>query len=196
MSVETADRDIKKLKPYLIPIVEEFLSKAKFNGWDAFVTEGFRSFERQSHLYAQGRTRAGKIITNAKAGQSAHNFGRAVDIAFKNKNGAVSWDASLFIKAGKIGKSLGLMWGGDWWRFTDRPHFYMTKPSYDNKFIDKWKGRLILDVDDSGKLYYVNPVDGKRYHLDFADLQKAQESVRTLATGFKHKDVLKIPKGG
>lgn len=195
MSVEKADRDIQKLKPYLIPVVETFLAKAKFNGWDAFITEGFRSFERQSYLYAQGRTRSGNIITNAKAGQSNHNFGMAFDIAFKNKNGDVSWDVDLFNLAGKVGKQLGLKWGGDWWRFIDRPHFYMTKPPYNKAFIDKWKGRLILDVEDAGKLYYVNPRDGKRYHLDFSDLQKAQESVRTLATGFKHKNILKIPKG-
>lgn len=44
------------------------------------VTEGYRSGARQDQLYAQGRTRPGEIVTNAKAGQSAHNYGLAVDI--------------------------------------------------------------------------------------------------------------------
>ena len=41
----------------------------------------YRSFDEQNHLYAQGRTKPGKIVTYAKGGQSYHNFG----LAFENK---------------------------------------------------------------------------------------------------------------
>ena len=34
----------------------------------------FRSFAEQNLIYSQGRTRPGKIVTNAKPGQSIHNF--------------------------------------------------------------------------------------------------------------------------
>ena len=44
------------------------------------ITQGFRSFEEQQKLYAIGRLTPGKKVTNAKAGQSIHNYGLAVDI--------------------------------------------------------------------------------------------------------------------
>jgi len=40
---------------------------------------GRRTMEEQAMLYAQGRTRPGKIITQAKPGQSYHNYGLAFD---------------------------------------------------------------------------------------------------------------------
>lgn len=40
---------------------------------------GFRTFNEQDQLYAKGRTRPGGIITNAKGGESAHNYGCATD---------------------------------------------------------------------------------------------------------------------
>ncbi|WP_309244896.1 M15 family metallopeptidase [Bacillus sp. WMMC1349] len=43
------------------------------------MTSGYRSFAEQNKLYAKGRTASGKIVTNAKAGQSNHNYGLAVD---------------------------------------------------------------------------------------------------------------------
>jgi len=57
-----------------------------------------RTFEEQDELYAQGRTKAGPIVTNAKGGQSYHNYGLAFDIVLmidKNLDGnfeEVSWD--------------------------------------------------------------------------------------------------------
>jgi peptidoglycan L-alanyl-D-glutamate endopeptidase CwlK len=39
----------------------------------AEVISGLRSWAVQSALYAQGRTKPGKIVTNARAGQSKHN---------------------------------------------------------------------------------------------------------------------------
>ena len=40
---------------------------------------GFRSFEEQAALYAQGRTKGNKIVTKAKPGESYHNYGLAFD---------------------------------------------------------------------------------------------------------------------
>jgi hypothetical protein len=85
------------------------------------VTSGFRSFEEQDRLYAQGRTTAGPIVTNARGGESDHNFGKAFDIVFRRTGYEGDWE---FV--GKIGKQLGLKWGGDWkGGFVDRPHFYI-----------------------------------------------------------------------
>lgn len=95
-----------------------------------------RTFAEQDVLYAQGRTklydaqgvRLG-IITNAKGGQSLHNYGLAFDIVLLDGTN-VSWDTVRdFDKDGvadwmevvNIFKKSGYEWGGDW-KFTDKPH--------------------------------------------------------------------------
>lgn len=40
---------------------------------------GVRTFDQQTALYAQGRTGPGGIVTNARAGESAHNYGCGSD---------------------------------------------------------------------------------------------------------------------
>jgi hypothetical protein len=50
--------------------------------------------ERQNWLYASGRTREGKIITNAQAGKSWHQYGLAIDIAYKDKKYNWTWEGN------------------------------------------------------------------------------------------------------
>ena len=92
-----------------------------------------RTFAEQDALYAQGRTKPGAKITNAKGGQSYHNYGLAIDIVLLIGS-AASWDTkSDFDGDGKsdwqevvsIFKRHGWEWGGDW-KFTDMPHFQKT----------------------------------------------------------------------
>lgn len=100
-----------------------------------------RTFAEQEVLYMQGRTRPGKIVTNAKGGQSYHNYGLAIDIVLlvdRDGNGtfeAASWETNVdFDGDGKadwaevvaIFKRYGWEWGGDWAGFPDRPHFQKT----------------------------------------------------------------------
>ena len=49
-------------------------------GMDALITDGFRTFQEQDKLFAQGRTEPGDIVTNARGGESNHNYGMAVDL--------------------------------------------------------------------------------------------------------------------
>lgn len=88
------------------------------------VTEGYRSPEKQNELYAQGRTKPGQIVTNAKGGESFHNWRCAFDVAFVQGN-AITYDGpwDMF---GKIVRALGCEWGGDWSSFQDRPHVQYT----------------------------------------------------------------------
>lgn len=109
----------------MLPLVEKamnlFIAKAGTQGFSLRVTSGWRSFEEQDRLYAQGRTTEGKIVTNAKGGQSLHNYGCAFDVADKLKGYNIDWE-----KVGKIGESVGLEWGGRWPSFVDGPHFQLT----------------------------------------------------------------------
>src|SRR5205814_6706568 len=61
------------------------------------IVQGLRTIDEQNALYAQGRTKDGQIVTNAKGGSSYHNYGLAFDFAVmydKDNNGsfeALSW---------------------------------------------------------------------------------------------------------
>jgi peptidoglycan L-alanyl-D-glutamate endopeptidase CwlK len=87
---------------------------------------GNRTYEEQDDLYAQGRSKPGSIVTKAKGGQSMHNFGTAFDIGIFSMDGKhYLGESPDYAKVGKIGKKLGLEWGGSW-EFVDEPHFQLT----------------------------------------------------------------------
>lgn len=95
-------------------------------GYTVHVFEGYRTLFRQNELYAQGRSKPGSIITNAKGGESLHNYGVAVDIVFGPK-GKPSWNPNEpWSKLGEVGKKYGFEWGGDWKGFADLPHLEMS----------------------------------------------------------------------
>ena len=68
---------------------------------------------------------SGGTVTNAKGGQSWHNWGCAVDVYLCDSRGAVDWSInynSLYERLGLVqwGKDCGLKWGGSW---SDNGHF-------------------------------------------------------------------------
>ena len=100
-----------------------------------------RTDKEQNDLFALGRTVKGKRVTNARGGHSFHNFGLAFDIVLlidTDGNGTfetASWDTlkdfdgdkvADWMEVVRIAKSFGWEWGGDWTRFSDRPHFQKT----------------------------------------------------------------------
>lgn len=115
-------------KQQLVPVVEEMkqqlITIMAAVGHPIRVTDAYRSCEEQNKLYAQGRTTPGNIVTNAKCGESLHNYRCAFDVAFE-VGGSVTWDGPWDM-CGEIGKALGFEWGGDWEGFQDRPHFQYT----------------------------------------------------------------------
>ncbi|GEN74069.1 M15 family metallopeptidase [Chryseobacterium lathyri] len=105
------------------------------------ITQGLRTFAEQNDLYAQGRTKPGKRVTNAKGGQSIHNYGFAVDICLIIDDKTASWDTakdwdndkqSDWMEVVVIFKKNGWNWGGDWRTLKDMPHF-------DKKGFSDWK---------------------------------------------------------
>jgi peptidoglycan L-alanyl-D-glutamate endopeptidase CwlK len=126
-----ASRKIEDLHPDLQAIARAFLSKALNDGIEVLITCTYRSSAEQDELYAQGRTKPGLKVTNVKGGGSKHNFtinGKPASKAFDvvpMVNGKLIWDAKhpSWQKLGKIGKDLGLTWGGSWVSFKDYPHF-------------------------------------------------------------------------
>lgn len=119
-------RKLEDLNPYVTKLAKQFIAAAKKEGIDVLVTSTYRDADSQNALYAQGRTKPGRIVTNAKAGQSWHNYRLAFDVV-PIVNGKAMWnDMRTFKRLGEIGKSLGLEWAGDWKTFKEYPHFQWT----------------------------------------------------------------------
>jgi peptidoglycan LD-endopeptidase CwlK len=113
---------LKKVHPELAKRVTALTRALARKGHTVEVVQGLRTFAEQDALYAQGRTKPGQIVTNAKGGQSNHNFGLAVDLC-PFVGGRPQWnDNAGFIRIGAEAAKLKLEWGGDWKKFIDKPH--------------------------------------------------------------------------
>ena len=119
--------DRTKLHPWLDYRLGILLKKCEKKGIYLIITEGFRSKEYQDSLYAKGRTKPGKIVTNAKGStySSQHMWGIAFDIAINDSK--LLYDTATIRKVAVIAKGIGLGWGGDWKSIVDTPHFYLPK---------------------------------------------------------------------
>lgn len=133
-----------------------FMAAAAEAGIDMLVSCTVRDEESQNLLYAQGRTRAqldaaglynaqprpGRIVTNARGGDSFHQWRVAMDVV-PLRQGKPVWgtfgdgidddpsddetdDLELWQRLGQIGESCGLEWAGRWKRFREFPHFQFT----------------------------------------------------------------------
>lgn len=121
-------RSLDDLLPPVRQRVDRFLANAKAQGIDLLVTSTYRDNASQEALYAQGRTAPGRIVTNARAGQSFHNHRCAVDVV-PIRNGKPVWDAkdAIWQTVGRLGKEAGLEWAGDWkGRLREMAHFQYT----------------------------------------------------------------------
>ncbi len=106
----------------------EVIKRAYKEGINVQISAGYRSNAEQQRLFNQGRTTPGNIVTNAKPGQSLHNYGLAVDYFLTNESGTTAvWTVNAnWRRVATIAKSLGFEWGGDWSGFVDYPHLQMT----------------------------------------------------------------------
>lgn len=119
-------RSLSDLNPKVAAMCSEFINRCKAEGIDVIITSTYRDAESQNKLYAQGRTEPGRKVTNAKAGQSYHNWRVAFDFC-PIVNGKCQWnDAALFIRCGEIAEGVGLEWAGRWKKFNEMAHCQYT----------------------------------------------------------------------
>lgn len=117
-------RNINDLKPYVKYLCELLIEKCKAEGINLLITSTLRDAEYQKSLYAQGRTKPGKIVTSTPL-IGAHGFGLAFDFV-PLVNGKADWNSPHWNRIGVIGKSIGLEWAGDWKSFIEKCHFQYT----------------------------------------------------------------------
>jgi peptidoglycan L-alanyl-D-glutamate endopeptidase CwlK len=131
-----ASRKLSDLHPLMQPLAAKFVAECTKEGIDVLITCTYRSGAEQNQLFEIGRTLPGKKVTNAKAGQSAHNFmlkglpaAKAFDCvpmrAGKCVWGTSGEDGELWQQLGAIGERLGLEWAGHWKSFKEFPHFQL-----------------------------------------------------------------------
>jgi len=119
-------RNLNDLNPKVKVLCEKFISDCKKQNIDVLITSTYRDAASQNALYAQGRTTPGKIVTNARAGQSFHNWRVAFDFV-PIVSGKAQWnDIATFNKCGEIAESVGLEWAGRWKRFKELAHCQYT----------------------------------------------------------------------
>lgn len=124
------------LHPAVLAAATALIERSYAVGVPILITQGLRTIAEQDALYAQGRTRPGAIVTNARGGYSYHNYGLAVDFALLLPNGwGVSWDMNRdgnrngsrdWLEVVQHAKTIGFEWGGDWTSFKDYPHMQMS----------------------------------------------------------------------
>ncbi|ODV57142.1 M15 family metallopeptidase [Lysinibacillus fusiformis] len=119
-SITTTCRDISELLPAAQTACRLLFQECYKAGIkNVFITETYRSQERQKYLYAQGRTRPGQIVTWTL--DSNHKSRLAWDIAVGPPQSL--YDVTTLNRVGAIAQKLGIEWGGTWTNAIDRPHF-------------------------------------------------------------------------
>lgn len=151
---------IKSLHPAIQQDVIDSVLEMNAQNLGIRITYGLRTFAEQNALYAKGRTTPGAKVTNAKGGQSYHNYGLALDFCLLHKDGKISWSLHEDLDADGIAdwnevanifKAHGFEWGGEWNSIKDNPHVQKTFGNHwkkllelhDHKITDE-KGYVIL----------------------------------------------------
>lgn len=120
MNQASIDR-LKQVHPALAERVFAAAAALRLRGIQVEVVQGLRTFAQQDALYAQGRTAPGPRVTNARGGQSNHNFGLAVDLC-PIAQGRPNWETPASVWEATGAEAAGLEWGGRWKTIIDRPH--------------------------------------------------------------------------
>lgn len=129
----------------LVPLLEKYLGFKSYclkQDVSILVTSTFRDKEAQDKLYSVGRTIPGHIVTNAKGGESFHQYRVAFD-CYPIVLGKPLWN--VFYPDGSMipqwqvleeaAKSVGLEWAGNWHSFKEYAHFQDSL----GKIIQQWK---------------------------------------------------------
>lgn len=123
---------IESLHLQLQPLAREHKRRSKLRGMDVVFTSGKRSPDEQLANYRKGRIIIGgawqvedpaAIVTFALPERAPHCRGAAYDLCPVVRE-KLAWERlDLFAELGRIGKELGLVWGGDFQKIKDLCHF-------------------------------------------------------------------------
>lgn len=167
--------------PQLQAKAAQLIEECKKQGLTIKIGESLRTVAEQDALYAQGRTKPGSIVTNAPGSsyRSMHQWGVAFDFFRNDGTGAYNESGDFFQKVGKIGKTLGLEWGGDWKSIKDNPHFQLSDwGSTPDKLISAYKKPEAFIKTWDQPVGWIQDATGWRYrHQDGSYTTNAWEQI-------------------
>lgn len=143
---------IAKLQPEVQGYARALVRRTAAAGVEIRVISGLRTFAEQDALFAQGRTRPGRKVTNAKGGESNHNFGIAFDVGVFEGT-AYLGESPAYDVVGAIGAEIGLEWGGHWSSIVDKPHFQL-RPDWAANFSSRELLAELRERIESGTPFY------------------------------------------
>jgi len=117
-------KNLNGIHPDLRRVVDRALQDSPL---DFVVIEGLRTRERQKQLLASG---ASKTLN------SRHITGHAVDLVPIGPNGKAAFDWPLYdvlgpaVKEAAAKEGVAIVWGADWPKFRDGPHFELDRRVY------------------------------------------------------------------
>lgn len=119
---------LQQVHPIVASLMHQVIDKCAQQGVHILVTQGLRTWAEQDALYNQGRSAPGKKVTNAKGGQSYHNFGFAVDFVPIDALGKADWNVAhpSWQVVIDTAKQLHFESGAEWVTFKDYPHLQIT----------------------------------------------------------------------
>lgn len=126
-----SETNIITLIPKAQITARKFLNILTGMGKDVRIISGTRTYAEQDALYRQGRNgNTLPRVTNAKGGQSNHNFGIGWDIGLF-ENGKYNTNDSKYkpLPAMVLAELPELEWGGNWVTFKDFPHYQLKAVS-------------------------------------------------------------------
>jgi peptidoglycan L-alanyl-D-glutamate endopeptidase CwlK len=126
-ALATADRDWNRLSPGFMQQVLRVFARMEARGYPFALLEGYRSPERQDMLAGLGNH-----VTNARAFQSKHQYGLALDAAPLRDGKLViserdQWAMQAYQALGEEAEKAGLVWGGRW-KLKDYGHVEAAAP--------------------------------------------------------------------
>ncbi len=132
---ERSEKAIATLLLPVRPLARTLVQKCAANGIDIKIISGTRTYAEQDALYAHGRTKPRKKVTNARGGYSSHNFGIAFDVGVFSGRKYLG-NSPKYKAAGALGMDLGLEWGGNWTSIVDQPHFQL-RPAWASALTER-----------------------------------------------------------
>lgn len=141
---DRSEQNIATLLPAAQRVARCWLKQAKEEasklGYEVRIIGGTRTYAEQDALYAQGRSKKGAKVTNARGGYSWHNFGLAFDFGLFSEDGKTYFGESEYYKIlGKLALSIpNTTWGGTWKNPVDEPHIQLDMFSSVSKAREKF----------------------------------------------------------
>ena len=141
---ESSQKKLDLLEPKFKAVIAKLVKCGQDAGLDVQISCGYRSPETQAELYDQGRTKVGKVITNARPWQSLHQYNIAADLFFivdskadfTPSNYKKLWE--LACKAGLDAE--GLTWSGKWLgKLKESAHFQLGNPKWQDLYAEHLK---------------------------------------------------------